>query len=686
MKNFGPTFPDFPHMLHGGDYNPDQWRETPEIWDEDMRLMKEANVNTMTMGIFSWCEIEPEEDVFDFSVIDTMMDKIYENGGRVILATPSASRPHWLAEKYPEVLRVDDYGRKEHYRSRHNFCASSEAYRKRIGIINRKLSERYANHPALLGWHISNEYGSALYDGFSYCDKCAAKFRQWLKEKYGTIEELNRQWWSRFWGQRYDSFDQIEVPYLEIGNQNLNALKLDWRRFGSDNILDFMKEEIKAIREYSNKPITTNCMAIYPGLNYRDFAKEVDFFSQDFYPEWNKGTKATATTLGLWSDYSRGMKDGKPFILMESAPGSAMFNLSFEKTKSSKQQALEAVKIVACGSDSVLYFQWRKGRGGLEKFHGAIVDHYGKSGTRAFKVISKTGEMLKKLDDVVGTGVHSDVAIMHDTDNWWGLGKFKRVHSDNGYMATIEAFYKAFSERNIQTDIIGPKTDFEKYKLVVIPSQYLMTEELADKIKNYVKNGGTVIATYLTAVTNINDRCNLGGVPGFGLTDVFGIRVDEVESYENNQNPRYDNFVSYKGKEYKLNGIAEGIEPNGAKMLAEYTNCFYISTGALYCNNYGNGKAYYMGFENEGEFQADFVEDIVNELKLAPSSSIKCDSGVCIRKREGDGKNFYFVMNETDEKKEITLDKNYKNMLNDEIMSGKYTLDDCGFYILTDIE
>lgn len=683
MKKFNPTFPNFPHMLHGSDYNPEQWRETPEIWDEDMRLMKKANCNEMTMGIFAWAEIEPEEDVYDFSVLDTMMDKVYENGGRVILATPSGARPHWLADKYPDALMVDPSGKRIHFKSRHNHCTTSKNYRNRVRIINEKLAECYNNHPALIGWHLSNEYGAGAGDCFCHCDLCIAKFREWLKDKYGTIDELNRAWWTRFWSQRYDDFSQIEPPYRD-GMLNISGLKLDWKRFTSDNHLDFMKEEIKALRKYSDKPVTTNGMCIYPGLNYRKFAKELDFFSQDIYPQWHDGIEYTANNLGLICDYTRGLKQGKPFIVMESAPGNVASGVNFRKIKSPAQQALEAVKYIAHGSDSVMYFQWRKGRGGSEQFHGAVVDHYGKEDNRVFNTISKTGEILKKLDGVVGTGVKSDVAITFDTENWWAMGQVAPSPNDNGYRGTLGAYYGIFSRKNIQTDVITYDEDFSKYKVVVLTSAFIMNEELAEKIKKYVAGGGTVIATYLTGVDDENARCNLGGVPGFGLTEVFGLRVDEVDSFKDVNNPSFSNSVIYKDKEFELKGIAEVIVPSTAKPLAVYKNDFYAGSGAIFVNSYGKGKAYYVGVQNAASAERVISDTVIPECGLKPSTDIGFENGVCIRKREGDGENYYFVMNETPDEKKVTLDKAYKNVLTGETEEGEKVLSPCGFLILTD--
>ncbi|MBQ4087712.1 MAG: beta-galactosidase [Clostridia bacterium] len=685
MKKYNPTFPNFPHMLHGGDYNPDQWVKTPEIWDEDMRLMKLVHGNEMTMGIFAWSEIEPEEGVFNFSVFDTMMDKIYENGGRVIFATPSGARPKWLADKYPEVRRVTENLQHEPFRTRHNHCATSPIYREKVRIINEKLAERYGKHPALLGWHLSNEYNGAC-----YCEKCADKFRAWLKEKYGDIETLNTAWWTRFWSHHFNSFDEIEPP-SKVGEQSVQGLSLDWKRFVTWNTTDFMKEEIKALRKYSDHPVTTNCMGFFSGLDYHKIGKELDFFSNDNYPNWAEGVKSCAIDLAINLDFCRGVKQGQPFIIMESAPGINIGGMNFCKVKTNEQQLLEAAKMISHGSDSIMYFQWRKGRGACEKFHGAVVDHYGKEDNRVFQNAVKVGEMLEKLDGVVGCGVESRVAFVYSNEQRWALSGENCVagwEDKNGYYATTRAYYRAFYDKNIPTDIISYEDDFSKYDMLILPTAYILSEEMGKKLKDYVAKGGILVATYMTAVANETDLCYLGGTPGAGLSEMFGLRVDEIDSYapvDGFGRPMpVTNSVSYGGKEYPLNGIAECIVPKGAKALATYTSNIQAGTGAVYENPYGEGVAYYIGFYQDGEFPAAFISDMIEKYGFEPPAPIICDEGICLRKREGDGENYYFVLNETEETKTVTLDKTYKNMLTGEEMSGMQTLGTCGFLILTD--
>ena len=397
---FPPINPRFPHFLHGGDYNPDQWPE--EVWAEDMRLMKLSNCNTMSVGIFSWTQLEPEEGKFTFGWLDKIMDLLAANGGYAVLATPSGARPAWMSKKYPEVLRVRPERLRNLHGVRHNHCFTSPVYREKVSIINTKLAERYKDHPALLVWHISNEY-----NGECHCDLCQAAFRVWLKKKYDNdLDTLNQAWWAAFWSHTYTAWEQIESP-SPVGEPLLHGLNLDWKRFCNDQTFDFFRSEIVPLRKYTpNVPITTNFMGLFPGLNYPKFADYVDVVSWDSYPVWH--TTGSDWRLGAQisfvHDQNRSMKGGKPFMLMESTPSNTNWQ-PIPKLKRPGMHMLSSLQAVAHGSDTVQYFQWRKSRGSSEKFHGAVVDHVGNEHTRVFKDVTDLGAVLKQLDPLIGTSV-----------------------------------------------------------------------------------------------------------------------------------------------------------------------------------------------------------------------------------------------------------------------------------------
>ena len=320
---FDPIVPRFPCILHGGDYNPDQWRATKEIWLEDMRLARLARINTLSVGIFAWAALEPEEGRFDFSWLDEVMDLMAENGIAAVLATPSGARPAWLSRKYPEVLRVNEDRRRILHGVRHNHCYTSPVYREKVKNINTKLAERYKDHPALAVWHISNEYG-----GECHCELCQEAFRKWLKKRYGSLDALNAAWWTAFWSHTYTDWSQIESP-SSIGEVSVHGLTLDWKRFVTEQTADFMKAEMEPLRRLTpNVPCTANMMGLYDGLNYYRLSEEMDIASWDNYPIWrsDESDADTALLTSMVHDMNRRLKrwsaihaDGKQPVCYELA-------------------------------------------------------------------------------------------------------------------------------------------------------------------------------------------------------------------------------------------------------------------------------------------------------------------------------------------------------------------------------
>ncbi len=658
-------------IAHGGDYNPDQWIDTPEIWDEDIRLMKLSNVNCATVSIFSWSLIEPEEGKYNFEWLDTILDKLYENGICAILATPSGARPAWLAQKYPEVLRVDENGIRNEYGVRHNHCLTSPVYRRKVREINAILAERYKDHPAVKMWHISNEYS-----GECHCELCQEAFRNWLKEYYhNNIEELNFKWWNGFWSHRLNDWSQISSP-KNRGENHSSAMKLCWDRFVTDSTISFYENEIEPLREITpNIPITTNFMRLYDGIDYQKFAKHLDLISWDSYPAWGKGKDIQeAYEVAFCHDIFRSMKNGKPFYLMESTPSLVNWH-DVNKLPNPDIHQCSALQSVAHGADSIMYFQWRKARGGHEKFHGAVVDHCGHENTRVFKNVTKTGEILAKLADIVGEESKSRVAIVCDWQNaraikhYCGYNNLKR----NYYSECIK-WYRPLWEKGIDVDVIPMDADYSQYDLVIAPYLYMLKDGTEERIESYVKNGGSFIGTYLTGIVDKDDLCFLGGFPANSLKNVFGIWAEETDGLPEDMT----NCVSYKGKEYTVEDICDILNEQGARVLGKYEKDFYKGSPALTVNTYGNGKAYYVAFGNNGDFALDFVNELINEIGIKAQTEIKAIAGVEIKKR-GD---FVFIINFSHKEQEITLDKEYTDILTKKKLCEKFILKAHGYLVL----
>lgn len=378
---------------------------------------------------------------------------------------------------------------------------------------------------------------------------------------------------------------------------------------------------------------------------------------------------------------------------MESAPGINVARQLYRPNKSTELQLFEAMLLVATGSDSVMYFQWRKGRGCIEKYHGAIVDHLGTNEHRVFRAVKEIGGMLKKMDGIIGTGIQSEIAIVRDYDTLWALNSslsLKKKMSDgsnctNGYDDTILAMFRACWERNVPADIIGYETDFSKYKAVILPSPYIMTPTLAEKIRDYVRNGGTIVSFYLTAMVNENDLAYLGGMPACGLRELFGLRVDETNDYSV-PNSIVKNSVVYNGKHYSVNSNADITILEGAQALGAYEEDFFQGSSAVSKNTFGKGSAYHVAFCPDQEFANDFVGDLCKELSITAPDAVSGDGNMRVVCREGDGEKYYFVLNCSNEEQAFTAHETLFDILNEETVTGTHTLPAFGFRVLRNMK
>ena len=667
-------------LLHGGDYNPDQWLDYPDILKDDLRLMKLANVNTMTVGIFAWSALEPTEGNYNFEWLDKIIDDVYNQGGRVILATPSGARPAWLSEKDPEVLRTNDRREKMLHGGRHNHCFSSPIYREKTQKMNYKLAERYGNHPALIMWHVSNEYS-----GDCHCELCQENFRDWLKNKYKTIENVNKAWWGPFWSHTYTDWSQIESP-SSIGENAVHGLNLDWKRFVTDQTIDFYENEAKPLRELTpNVPITTNFMADtddlipFQSLNYEKFSKHVDILSWDCYPAWHNDwetTKDLATKVGFINDLYRSLKQ-QPFLIMECTPSGVNWH-NVNKAKRPGMHTLASMQLLAHGSDSVLYFQWRKSRGSSEKFHGAVVDHDNSEENRVFKEVSQVGEILDKIKEIKGSMKQSKVAIIYDWENDWALKDAQGFGKESRrYPQTLQSHYKYFWDKNISVDVVTPQQDLSKYSLVVAPMMYMMTEETMDRFRDYVKNGGVLVGSYLSGLVNETDLTYLGGWPKT-LQEIYGIDVKEIDTLY----PKDRNSIKFGNESFEVVDYCTIIEAKEAEVLAKYEEDFYKNTPAITKNNLEKGKAYFIGARTNQEFLSKFYDKIVKDLDINEVEDFISECGISIQIRENKDEKYYFVMNFTEEEKNIEIKGSYLNLISGKMMERLNLMKPYDVYVL----
>jgi beta-galactosidase len=681
MKKYPPFNEKFPHFYHGGDYNPDQWLKYPGIFEEDIRLMKLSKCNVMSIGIFSWVTLEPEEGVFNFEWLDKVLDKLYENGIYAILATPTGARPAWMSFKYPEVLRVNANRVKNLHGQRHNHCYTSPVYREKTEIINRKLAERYSKHPGILAWHLSNEYG-----GECHCELCQEAFRTWLKNKYGTLEKLNETWWTTFWSHTYTDWSQIESPSPQ-GESSVHALNLDWKRFVTDATVDFCKHEIKPLKEMNpDLKVTTNLMGTYDGLNYWKFKDILDVVSWDNYPCWHdKNDSELGSRISMVHDINRSLMGGKPFMLMESTPSATNWQ-PVSKLKRPGMHLLSSLQAVAHGSDTVQYFQWRKSRGSSEKFHGAVVDHCGHENTRVFRDVTQVGDVLTKLDEIVGTSVNPEVALIFDWENRWAINDAQGPRNmGKKYEEAVHAQYKPFWEKGVPVDVIDMECDFSKYKLLIAPMLYMVRPGVGERIEAFVKNGGTLVATYWSGIVDENDLCFLGGFPG-PLRKVLGIWAEEIDAlYDYDINHitfSENNELNIKG-DYETGELCDLIHTEGAEVVATYKSDFYAGGPALTVNNFGEGKAYYIASRNKEEFNSKFYNSLVESLGLKRAINTELPQGVTAQLRTDGERDFVFLMNFTNKETVVELDgQPYEDLLSGNKHEKKVSLTQYGIKIL----
>ena len=631
-------------LLHGGDYNPEQWLDRPDILAQDIELMKKARVNTVTLGVFSWSALEPQEGVYTLDWLADIIHNLYANGIRTILATPSAARPAWLAHKYPEVRRVRADRVRELYNRRQNYCYTSPLYRDKVRRIDQKLAQRFGSDPAVILWHISNEMG-----GDCHCELCQAEFRRWLQARYGSLQALNKAWNARFWSHDYTTWEQIESPAPQ-GENAVQALTLDWKRFVSDRHIDFLKFERDTVKELApDAKFTANMMYRFDGIDYFKMAKEIDVASWDNYPTWHKPTETveeTALDTAMMHDLFYSMK-GKTFLLMESSPSFTNWQ-PISKQKKPGIAELAALQTVAHGADSVLYFQWRASRGAEEKLHGAVIGHDGRQDARAFTETVRVGEKLEKLSEITAVQREKQALIVHDWQNKWALeGSCGPRNAGLGYWDELKRHYNALARAGIAVEFGDETADLTGYRLVVVPMLYLLTDDFAKKLCGFAQNGGTVVVTYWTGVVDESDLCRLGDTP-YGLTELLGLRRTEIDGMYDGETRRCTPASGCALPEAQASILCEVAALNDtdpAKTLSIYAEDYFAQCPAAAVHKYGAGRAYYLASRFDEDFYRAFYRDAAKELGLMPAWPQPLPAGVLAVKRG----NFVFVQNCTEQ-------------------------------------
>jgi beta-galactosidase len=631
-------------MIYGGDYNPEQYDR--DTMYEDIRMFKKAKIDFVRVNIFAWATSQKDEVTYDFTWLDEVIDTLYDNGIQVGIGTGTAAHPAWMAKKYPDILRTEFDGKKRKFGGRHNSCPNSLTYRKYASLFVGKLVDTYKNHPAVLLWNISNEWG-----GVCYCENCEKEFRIWLKKRYQSLENVNRAWNTSFWGHTFYDWDEIVTPNLlseHFGERQtmFQGISLDYARFNSDSMLECHKMEYELIKKAIPETIvTTNIMGAYKPLDYQKWAPYMDVIAWDNYPSMDTPVSYTA----MMHDLMRGLKNGEPFMLMEQTPSQQNWQ-PYNSLKRPGVMRLWSYQAVAHGSDSVLFFQMRRSRGACEKFHGAVIEHVGHENTRVFREVAELGNELVQLSDrLLDSRVNAKAAIVFDWDNWWGVEYSSGPSIALKYVDEVHKYYKALFDQNIQVDMVSVEADLTQYEVVIAPVLYMVKQGYAKKIEEFVENGGTFLTTFFSGIVDESDLVTLGGYPG-ELRKVLGIWSEEIDALppeHSNKIVTEKEYGNLKGT-YTCNLLFDLIHSEGAEVIATYGEDFYQGRPVVTMNKFGKGQAWYIASSPDQAFLADLMKGIAEEKGIKNEiAAIK--HGIEITKRTKGDKAFIFILNHTND-------------------------------------
>jgi len=596
-------------LYFGGDYNPEQWPK--EVWKNDIELMQKANVNLVSLGIFSWANIEISDGNYQFGWLDEIMDLLHEGGISVDLATATASPPAWLSAAHPEILPVNFDGIRLEFGGRQAYCAASKVYQEKAAALTEQIAKRYAKHPAVVMWHVNNEYG--CHAPYCYCDASKAAFVQWLQKKYASLDELNASWGTDFWSQRYRNWDDIPAPKRTPDGTHPNpGAQIDFRRFSSEITLELFKTERDIIKKYDSvNPVTTNFMSMKGthAMDYFAWAKEVDFVSTDHYLAQHD--IENHIDLAQMADLTRGFADGKQWLLMEHSSSAVNWQpRNYAKTPG--QEKRNAMSFVARGSQGAMYFQWRQSQAGSERFHSAMVPHGGED-TRVYREVAELGKLLSDHPELSKHATDkAEVAIVFDYEQFWAMMQANLPTEDLSYSDTVAAWYRALYKEGIQADFVPANVDaatLADYKLVLMPMVHMLSDAEEQVFTSYAQNGGNLVVGYFSNIADRTLRVKLGGYGGRLVKDVIGLYVEEFY-------PLRESTVKLSnGFEAKL--WAELSALNGAEVVAEFSSGQAKGQAAIVKRKLGGSTAWYQGTELTDDSQRKFFSDIAKQLGLA---------------------------------------------------------------------
>ncbi|WP_062211076.1 beta-galactosidase [Streptomyces sp. NBRC 109706] len=647
-------------LAFGGDYNPEQWSE--EVWAEDVALMREAGVNLVSLGIFSWARLEPREGEYDFGWLDRVIELLHEGGIRIDLATPTVVPPAWFYRAHPEALPVSRDGTRWAFGSRGAICHSSPAYQEAAARITRALGERYGEHPAVVMWHVHNEYGVPVLE--CYCDISAADFRRWLAERYGTVDALNSAWGTAFWGQLYGDWEEIQPPRLTPTVAN-PAQRLDFARFASDSALANFGRERDLLRELSpNAPVTTNFM-VSPTqcdtIDYWAWGREVDLVTNDHYLVAEE--PRNHINLSMAADLSRSVGGGRPWLLLEHSTS----GVNWQRRGIAKrpgEMARNTLAHVARGSEGGMFFQWRASRAGAEKFHSAMLPHAG-TDSRIWREVVRLGADLDRLAEVWGSRTVADAAVVWDWQSWWAQKLEWRPSEELDTRERAEAYYAALFDRHLTVDFVPPEGELAAYPLVVVPALYLATAAAGENLRRYVAGGGTLVVSYFSGIVDEHDAVHPGAHPG-ALREVLGLTVEEFQPLHAGRSVR---LTGPDRAELTAERWAETVLLDGAEPAWRYADGPAAGGPAVTRHQLGEGTAWYVS-AHLGRDDLDAVLAAASaDAGLPEHDPLPRDLEVV--RRRGERGDYLFAINHADAEAALELTAPGEELLTGERVTGK---------------
>ncbi|MFF5784621.1 beta-galactosidase [Streptomyces sp. NPDC012693] len=614
-------------LAFGGDYNPEQWDEG--VWKEDDALMRRARVNLATVGVFSWALLEPEEGRYDFGWLDAHLDRLHAGGVAVDLATPTASPPPWFTLAHPDALPVSPDGTRLTHGSRDTYCLAAPSYRRAALRVAGALAERYGGHPALALWHVHNEYATLC-----WCEHTAASFRDWLRARHGSLDAVNEAWGTAFWSQRYTAWEQVLPPRATQWHKNPGQA-LDFRRFWSDEALAAYREQRDAIRAHSDRPVTTNLMLPdYQNLDLWAFGREVDLVSVDHYPAAPGVDAAADTAFG--ADRARSFGGGAPWLLMEQGTNT-VYAGDRVLGKEAGDIRRHTLGHIARGSEGALFFQWRQSRAGSEQWHSGMVPHAGPD-SRIFREVTAVGEEVSRLGELAGSTVRAEVAVLHDSDAWWALDVDGLPSAELDYHGTLRRAHRALWDAGVTVDFAHPGHDLSRYRLVLAPALFLLTDEGAANLRRHVAGGGTLLVQHYGGAVDERLHARLGGYPAAPLREALGIRIEEYRPLG-----RGEEVVLSDGSRGTV--WTESLRTEGAEALATYTGGMLAGGPALTRHAFGTGTAWYLSTRLDDTGYAALVSRLLAETGVAvPVPGLP--SGVeAVTRHAEDGRRWHVLVN-----------------------------------------